>query len=182
MRPYQPEGHWEEITGSSRILDTYPEDTGFKLYRRSLYTFWRRASPPPTMTIFDTPSRDVCIVKSSETNTPLQALSLLNDPQFVEAARVLAEKMLEDKTILSEQIVLAYRRLTGISPNPKVIQLLEQHYTEQKEYFESSPKLAKELLNVGYAFVMNNISPAEVSAMTVVCNTIMSFDETIVKR
>lgn len=182
VKPYQPEGLWEEITGNSVALDTYREDTGENLYRRSLYTFWRRASPPPTMTIFDAPSRDYCIVKRSETNTPLQALSLLNDPQFVEASRVLAEKVLQDKTLVNEQILLAYRQLTGITPDPKVIQLLERHYAEQKIHFENNLELTKELLNIGYSPVKKNRSPAEISAMTVVCNTIMSFDETIMKR
>ena len=173
---------WEEINGNSIILDTYRQDKGDDLYRRSLYTFWRRASPPPTMTIFDAPSRDYCIVKRSETNTPLQALSLLNDPQFVESARVLAERVVQDKNEISEQIILAYRLLTGITPDSEVVQLLEKHYGEQKDHFSKNPEHAKELLAIGYSPVKADKSSAEVSAMTVVCNTIMSFDETITKR
>ncbi len=112
----------------------------------------------------------------------LQALSLLNDPQFVEAARVLAEKVLQEKTKINEQLLLAYRQLTGLTPNAKVIQLLEQHYEEQKVHFKDHPELAKKLLTIGYSPVKVGQSPTDVSAMTVVCNTIMSFDETIMKR
>ncbi|SIT09788.1 Planctomycete cytochrome C [Zobellia uliginosa] len=182
VKPYQPEGLWEEITGNSVYLRSYREDEGDKLYRRSLYTFWRRASPPPTMTIFDAPSRDYCIVKRAETNTPLQALSLLNDPQFVEAARVLAERVVRDKRGIREQIVLAYRLLTGISPDKNTIQLLEEHYAKEKVRFENNPREAKKLLALGYTPVKMGQFPVEVAAMTVVCNTIMSFDETIMKR
>ncbi|OWW26174.1 hypothetical protein B4Q04_00375 [Zobellia sp. OII3] len=182
VKPYQPEGLWEEINGNSRILDTYREDKGDNLYRRSLYTFWRRASPPPTMTVFDAPSRDYCIVKRSETNTPLQALSLLNDPTFVEAARVLAERVVQDKNEISEQIIQAYRLLTGITPESKVVKLLEKHYGEQKIYFSTRSEQVKKLLAIGNAPDRSGMLSVEVAAMTVVCNTIMSFDETITKR
>lgn len=182
VKPYQPLGLWEEITGNSNILDTYRQDSGEQLYRRSIYTFWRRASPPPTMAIFDAPSRDYCIVRRQETNTPLQALALLNDPQFVEAARVLAERVISEKSTVNDQILLAYRLLTGIKPDSKVMELLGRHYLEQKEHFSQNPKLATELLAIGEWVVVEELSPIEVSAMTVVCNNIMNFDETIVKR
>lgn len=181
-KPYQPDGLWAEITGNSRILDQYREDIGQQLYRRGLYTFWRRTLPPPAMVTFDAPTRDVCIVKREETNTPLQALVLLNDPQFFEAARVLAQRVLKEKTTLSDQITLAYRLLTGLKPEIKVVNLLEDHYSEQREQFLQQPKLADELLSVGHFPVDDDLPPHEVSAMSIVCNVIMSFDETIVKR
>lgn len=181
-KPYQPDGLWAEITGNSRILDQYREDIGQQLYRRGLYTFWRRTLPPPAMVTFDAPTRDVCIVKREETNTPLQALVLLNDPQFFEAARVLAQRVLKEKTGLSDQITLAYRLLTGLKPNAKVVNLLEDHYSEQKEQFIQQPQLADELLSVGQFPVDDHLPPDEISAMSIVCNVIMSFDETIMKR
>ncbi len=181
-RPYQPEGLWAEITGNSRFLDKYRMDNGEQLYRRGLYTFWRRTSPPPAMVIFDAPTRDVCIVKREGTNTPLQALVLLNDPQFFEAARVLAEKVISEKTELRDQIILAYRLLTGLFPAVEVTNLLEEHYSEQEEQFIQNPKLANELLAVGSFPINDKLPPHKVSAMSIVCNIMMSFDETIVKR
>ena len=181
-RPYQPEGLWEEITGNSRVLDKYRLDRGEQLYRKGLYTFWRRTSPPPSMITFDAPTRDVCIVKREGTNTPLQALVLLNDPQFFEAARVLAERVISEKTELKDQITLAYRLLTGLFPSTEVANLLEKHYLEQKDLFAQNPELTSGLLSVGDFPIDEKLPPHRVSAMTIVCNVIMSFDETIVKR
>lgn len=181
-RPYQPEGLWAEITGNSRILDKYRMDNGEQLYRRGLYTFWRRTSPPPSMVTFDAPTRDLCIVKREGTNTPLQALVLLNDPQFFEAARVLAERVLAAEKGLKEQITLAHRLLTGLFPQKEVLDLLARHYSEQKEQFSENPELVDQLLGVGHYPTSVKLVSYEVAAMSIVCNVIMSFDETIVKR
>ena len=134
------------------------------------------------MLLFDAPTRDLCIVKRQGTNTPLQALVLLNDPQFFEAARVLAERVIDEEELLKDQIILAYRLLTGLFPAAEVVTLLEEHFTEQKEKFIESPKLVEELLQVGSYPINEKLSPFDVSAMSIVCNIIISFDETIVKR
>lgn len=181
-KPYQPDGLWAEITGNSRILDRYRADIGTQLYRRGLYTFWRRTLPPPSMVTFDAPTRDVCIVKRQETNTPLQALVLLNDPQFFEAARVLAQRALQEKTTIEEQLIHAYRLLTGLRPDNKVIDLLREHYREQEKHFSENPTAVEELLSVGRYPVNEELPGHKVAAMSIVCNLIMSFDETIVKR
>ena len=181
-KPYQPEGLWAEKNSFSRILDKYRIDNGEQLYRRGLYTFWRRTSPPPSMLTFDAPTRDLCIVKREGTNTPLQALVLLNDPQFFEAARVLAERVLAEEKELRDQITLAHRLLTGLFPTAAVLNLLEEHYVEQQKQFTQNPDLTDELLSVGRFPINDKLLAPEVSAMSIVCNVIMSFDETIVKR
>src|SRR5207245_464180 len=107
VKPYQPPGLWRE---QNAFLPVYVADKGEGLYRRSLYTFWRRTSPPPDMTIFDAPSREVCTVRRQATSTPLQPLVLLNDPQFVEAARGLGERMLrEGGASLEDKLVFTFR-------------------------------------------------------------------------
>lgn len=181
VKPYQPAGLWEE-KGEFSQLKYYEQDHGDKLYRRSLYTFWRRTSPPPAMTVFDAPSRDICIVQRQATNTPLQALVLLNDPQFVEAARVLAERVIRESLDLKTGIMLAYRLLTGLKPTEDVLELLLELAKREQLKFSRQPDLAEQLLQVGEWPTTDLLPPANVAAMTIVCSTITSFDECLVKR
>jgi len=181
VRPYQPEGLWSE-KGEFSQLKNYNQDTGPKLYRRGLYTFWRRTSPLPAMTAFDAPTRDICVVSRQQTNTPLQALVLLNDPQFVEAARVLAQKVIASEPDPSTQIILAHRSLTGLKPTPKVLSLLVNLESRERQRFYENKVNAKDLLSVGEYPLIAGQNLTYVAAMTIVCSTIMSFDETIMKR
>lgn len=181
VKPYQPKGLWSE-KGEFSQLKHYVQDHGDKLYRRSLYTFWRRTSPPPSMTTFDAPTRDICLVSRQETNTPLQALVLLNDPQFVEAARVLATRVIRAQPDKTTQIVHAHRLLTGLFPKPEVITLLKELEAGEYKKFEQQPDLANQLLAVGEYPMDVSLNNSEVAAMTIVCSTIMSFDETLIKR
>lgn len=181
VKPYQPAGLWEE-KGEFSQLKNYRQDQGQDLYRRSLYTFWRRSSPPPSMTTFDAPTRDVCIVSRQETNTPLQALVLLNDPTFVEAARILAEKVIRNIPDKTDQIIHAHRLLTGLRPNPEVLTLLSQLAEKEYRKFYQQPERVKQLMQVGDYPYDKSLDLAEVAAMTIVSSTIMSFDETLVKR
>jgi len=181
VKPYQPEGLWSE-KGEFSILKNYNQDKGDNLYRRGLYTFWRRTSPPPSMTTFDAPSREVCIVSRQETNTPLQALVLLNDPQYVEAARLLAERVIRAVPDKKGQIVQAHRLLTGLHPQAEVISLLRELETRENEKFEQNPVLAEKLMEVGEYPWDKSLAASKVAAMTIVCSTIMSFDETLIKR
>src|SRR5207247_8180881 len=136
VKPYQPAGLWEE-SGTDK---TYVQDTGEKLYRRSLYTFWRRTSPPPSLTSFDAPSREVCTARRETTTTPLQALVLLNDPQIIEAARVLAERLVRERgPDLDARIVAAFRVLTGRRPEVREREILRRLYQDQLAYFTSDP-------------------------------------------
>lgn len=181
VRPYQPKGLWSE-KGEFSQLKHYEQSHGADLYRRSLYTFWRRTSPPPSMTTFDAPTRDICIASRQETNTPLQALVLLNDPQFVEAARVLAESVIRETRDKTNPIVRAYRLLTGLQPKPETVNLLSE--LEEKEYqkYRVQPEQSRALLDVGEFPPDRSLDQAKVAAMTIVCSTIMSFDETLVQR
>lgn len=181
VKPYQPPGLWEE-KGEFTVLKAYVRDSGEDLYRRSLYTFWRRTSPPPSMTTFDAPSREVCTPQRLPTNTPLQALVLLNDPQFVEASRVLAERVMKMEPEEEKQIQLAYRLLTGLKPKPEVVDLMLDLLRQEKQRYRSQPEQARALLQVGDHPADTKLGSAELAATTVVCSTILSFDETLMKR
>ncbi|MDH5604265.1 MAG: DUF1553 domain-containing protein, partial [Cyclobacteriaceae bacterium] len=183
VKPYQPEGLWIELGNFSYFLMRYKEDKGKKLYRRSMYTFIRRTSPPPYMTTFDAPSREVCTVDRPRTNTPLQALILLNDPQFVEASKVLAERMATlGKESLDDQITVGFRLATGRRPESREIAVLRGMYNNELERFSDHPKEAEELLQVG-EYVMNKEKDrVSLAALTMVANTILNHDEAYMKR
>src|SRR5262249_52711557 len=126
VKTYQPPGLWEEIAD---ITTKYVPDTGESLYRRSLYTFWKRTAGPPAMMTFDASPREMCTVKLSRTNTPLQALTLLNDVTFVEASRVLAERVMSDDRLSTKQrIALTFRLATSRQPRPEELEILYQGY------------------------------------------------------
>lgn len=183
VKPYQPEGLWSEKSFFSEVLTHYEPGTGDDLYRRSMYTFWRRTSPPPSMILFDAPTRDNCTVRRQQTNTPLQALVLLNDPQFVEAARVLAGQTIAAfPQDVSNQLTDAYRRLSGFSPKTEVLALLKEMYNKEIAAFTQSPEEASKLITTGEAPTQRGINKIQHAALTVVVNTMMSFDEVVYKR
>ena len=181
VKPYQPAGLWSE-KGEFSVLKNYEQDHGEKLYRRGLYTFWRRTSPLPSMSLFDAPNRDNCTVIRQQTNTPLQALVLMNDPQFVEASRVLSERVIREKTTKRDQILHAHRLLTGKRPTDEVLALLVRLEQETREKFATNGDFVKDLLSVGEYPLDSSLPSLEVAAMTVVNNTLISLDETIMKR
>lgn len=179
VKPYQPEGLWE-ATGTGK---SYTQDHGEKLYRRSLYTFWKRTAPPPSMLTFDAMSREVCTAKRDATATPLQSLVLLNDPQFVEAARVLGEKLLKqfpkDEAARNRE---AFRTLTGRTPDKAESKILAKLYTEQKAEFAKNPDGAVKLLAVGESKRDETLPPADFAAMATLVNAIMNFDEFVAQQ
>ena len=182
VKPYQPPGLWAEKSEFT-ILKKYEPDTDGNQYRRSLYTFWRRTSPPPAMTLFDAPARDNCTVRRQRTSTPLQALVLLNDPQFVEAARVLAERvMIQHPSDTATQITQAYRMLSGKKPDEKTLDLLVQLYTDAVADFQQTSEDAASFLSVGEAARTQSLDVAAHAALAVVVNMIMSFDEVVNKK
>ena len=183
VKPYQPDGLWIEKSFFSKILLTYKQDEGQDLFRRSMYTFVRRTSPPPAMTIFDQPNREVCTIKRENTNTPLQALVLLNDPQFVEAARVLAERIqVEGGDDFKSQITYAFRLATGRSPDKEEIQVLQDLYEDQYNIYESDITASKELLGVGATKADLKASIPHTAALAMVTSAIMNHDEAYMKR
>jgi hypothetical protein len=179
VKPYQPAGLWEAAgTGGE-----YVPDTGDKLYRRSLYTFLKRTAPPPAMLTFDATSHEVCTAKREATTTPLQALVLLNDPQFVEAARVLAGGLLKAlPTDGPARIRRAFRLLTARAPDAAEMRILNQLFAEQEQWFAANPGDAAKLLATGAAKVEETAQPAEFAALTTVVSALMNFDEFIVER
>lgn len=180
VMPYQPAGLWEEAgTGKS-----YAQAKGEGLYRRSLYTFWRRTSPPPNMVTFDATGREVCTARRERTATPLQALVMLNDPQFVEAARVLAEKSLKQQPAVTHeaQIQTIFRVLTSRSPSARELEILTRLFREQKTRFDATPEAAKAFLGVGDSPRDEQLNVSELAALTVVVKAIMNFDECVTKR
>ncbi len=179
VKPYQPVGLWEAAGTGAK----YSQDTGDKLYRRSLYTFVKRTSPPPSLLTFDATSREVCTAKRETTTTPLQALVLMNDPQFVEASRVLGERLLKtfpgDK---NAQIREAFRKLTGRLPDEKEIAILQQLFAEQKEFYAKETGEADKLLATGESKRDDKLPRADFAATTMLVNTIMNFDEFVMER
>ncbi len=177
--PYQPAGLWEESgTGKS-----YSQSTGDGLYRRSLYTFWRRTAPPPSMLTFDATSREVCTARREPTGTPTQALVLLNDPQYIEAARVLAQKLLVKHGLAGrESFTEAFRLATSRGPNERELQVLERLYSEQRTAFAADATRATALLDIGESKRDESLDAASHAALTVLVQTLMNLDECVVKR
>ena len=183
VRPYQPEGLWIEKGNFSHKLLRYKVTRGDSLYRRSLYTFVKRTSPHPAMTAFDAPNRDVCIIKRENTNTPLQALVLLNDPQFVECSKVLAQRVqMEAGTDLGSQIDHAFMLVTGRRLKPKEQSLFEELFQQQTQYFQSNPQAVNDLLTVGDFKINTQLSSTKTAALTVVASTMFNHDEAYMKR
>jgi hypothetical protein len=179
VKPYQPAGLWEQ-SGTGK---TYTQDQGLKLYRRSLYTFWRRTSPPPAMMTFDAVSREVCTAKRDVTATPLQALVLLNDPQFVEAARALAERLLKRfPASEADRTREAFRALIGRHPDETEARILTRLFAEQKDLFAKDLDRATRFLGVGDSDFDENLPRAELAAMTTVVSAIMNLEEFVVVR
>ena len=178
VKPYQPAGLWKEKSGRE-----YVPDTGDGLYRRSLYTFWKRTSPPPSMITFDASRRNQCIVRRQSTSTPLQALVLLNDPQFVEASRILAERvLLEAGPSIEEQVTLTFRLLTSRHPSKDELNILLATYSDQFEAFIKEPESAQSLLSIGDKPANTSLNPVEWAAHMMVASTIMNLDASIIKR
>ena len=177
VKPYQPDGLWKEKSGR-----TYETDKDDGLYRRSLYTYWKRTSPPPSMMIFDAAKRDVCVAQRQLTNTPTQALVLLNDTQFVEAARFLAQRMLSYGARLSDQLKFGFRLCTGRIPTNDELQIITNLYFQQKAIFQADKKSAIDFLSTGNQSKDLSLPPVSTAATCVVASMLLNFDETISKR
>ncbi|MCA9038984.1 MAG: PSD1 domain-containing protein [Planctomycetaceae bacterium] len=183
VKPYQPAGLWKVVAYTSSNTANFTKDGGPALYRRSMYTFWKRTSPPPSMTTFDAPSRETCTVKRERTNTPLQALNLLNDIQFVEAARKFAERVIkEGGDTTADRVIFGYRWSTSHFPDEQEISILSELYEMNLQEFKNDPTSAEQLLTVGDSPRDETIDPAELAAWTMVANTLLNLDETIVKE
>ncbi|MEO0531220.1 MAG: DUF1553 domain-containing protein, partial [Planctomycetota bacterium] len=184
VRPYQPAGLWIEKSNFSKNLLEYTAGTGDELYRRSLYTFVRRTSPPPSMNVFDAPNRSVCTVKRESTNTPLQPLVLMNDPQFVESARVLAAQVSRAESEADRRLRDVYLSLTNQEASDDEFATLQSLYEASLARFENVPEAADKLLQVGeHPFkAESSEESAKVAALTIVANTLMNYDAFYMQR
>ena len=180
VKPYEPPGLWEAV--SLNNAQKYVQDTGESNYRRSLYTFWKRQSPPPNMLIFDAPTREYCIVRRPRTNTPLQALDLLNDPQFVEASRAFGQRIMrEGGRKPSDRAAYAFRVATARRPDSKELKVLLEVYERQLDEFRRSPERLEEFLTVGSFQPDAGCDRAELAAWATVASLLLNLDETVTK-
>jgi hypothetical protein len=177
VNPYQPTGVWEDATfGNIR----YTQDHGEKLYRRSVYTFWRRIVGPTLF--FDAGSRQLCTVKNIRTNQPLHALATLNDTTFVEAARVLAERAMLGANSPEERLALAFRHVLARGPKPDELKVLLASLERQRGEFQSDPEAAKKMASVGEWKRNEGLDVIEHAAYTGVCLAILNLDEALCKE
>ena len=176
VRPYMPPRIWRSISNN-----TYKQDKGDKLYRRSLYTYWRRTIPPPTMLTFNAAEREVCIVRKDQTITPLQALTLMNNVTFVESARHLAERILKQSDLANEEerITYAFKAILSRPPSSRELALLKEDFLHHEEIFSKNPQAVGQLLKVGEKQNDPKLPSATLAAYAMVASTIFNLDEAI---
>ena len=176
VRPYMPPRIWRSISNN-----TYKQDKGDKLYRRSLYTYWRRTIPPPTMLTFNAAEREVCIVRKDQTITPLQALTLMNNVTFVESARHLAERILKQSDLANEEerITYAFKAILSRPPSSRELALLKEDFLHHEEIFSKNPQAVGQLLKVGEKPNDPKLPSATLAAYAMVASTIFNLDEAI---
>jgi len=175
--PYMPPGLWESVSNAK-----YYPSCADDLYRRSLYTYWRRTTPPPMMTGFNAANREVCIVRNEKTNTPLHALTLMNNVVFVEAARVMAERMLEERAILEAQVADGFQRVTARRPDAQELASLCAAYYAFEARFEQHPEAAHTLLRTGDRPHRSTFDEVQLASMTLVASAILNLDEAIMRN
>ncbi len=182
VRTYQPDNIWEPVGFSGSNTARYTRDSGEALYRRSLYTFWKRTAPPPSMTTFDAPPRESFCVRRERSNTPLQSLVLMNDIQHVEAARNFAQRILtEGGTTDPERLAFAWRCTTGRTPSPTESQLVLETLKKQRARYLSAPEDATKLITFGESKPASTLAAPELAAWTLTANLLLNLDETLNK-
>jgi hypothetical protein len=182
VKPYQPPGLWLELNDRPGYSHAYQHDSGTNLSRRSLYTYWKRASPPPAMSTFDAPDREICTLARPNTNTPLQALVLMNDPTFVEAARTLATRVgLRHPDDVPAAIRSAFEGVTSRLPSEAEIAILHHAYDAELARFSRDEQAARELITVGESPCDPTLAPAKLAALTIVASVILNLDEAVTK-
>jgi hypothetical protein len=180
VKPYEPANLWEGNRFGN--LAKYVQDKGEGLYRRSLYMFWKRTANPPNMTVFDMPSREYCVLKRSRTDTPLQALDLMNDPTYLEASRVLAEHMMQDGgSTPVDRITYAFHRATCRNPTGVELRILLGGFKKQLDRYREDPKAAETFVSVGDWPRDAKLDVSELAAYTMTCSVILNLDEMVNK-
>lgn len=177
VRPYQPEGLWKEIASTTE----YEQSTGRDLYRRSLYTYWKRTVAPSTLATFDAGNRETCVIRRPRTNTPLQALALLNDTIFVEAARTLAEHLLLEQPNDSQRFERLYLTVLARKPRDEEVAILSRALQTARSRFNSSPQSAAKLLEIGDSPRSQQVDEVEHASWTYLCNLVLNLDEAVTR-
>ena len=179
--PYQADGSmWKSL---NNFLPEYKADTGVGRHRRSLYTFWRRTTTPPNMMAFDAASRDVCAARRTPTNTPLQPLVLMNDPQFVEAALALGRRILkEGGTTVESRVAWAFREVSGRNPSGTELPLLVALFEEQQAIFAADPSKAEALLKTGANASADSLPPTDLAAAATTASALYNLDASLMQR
>jgi uncharacterized protein DUF1553 len=180
VKPYQPEGLWEDVSYNAE--ETYVPDRDDGLWRRSLYTYWKRQVPPPALLTLDANTREKCVVRRSRTNTPLQALVVLNDVTYVEAARALAALTLKQPADDELRLRAMFRGAVSRWPEPFELQVLADLLARQRRAFVAEPAAAEKLIQVGASPRASSLDPGELAAWTLVAQTILNLDEVITRR
>ena len=178
VKPYQPAGLWKELSGQD-----YVQDKGEKLYRRSLYTFWKRSSPPPSLMNFDAAGREACVVRDTRTNTPLQALDLMNDVTYLEASRKLAERVMKERrSSADERIALAFRLVVARGPTPREARVLGDALASYLDEYKANPEAAAKYLSQGESPRDEELDVSELAAYATLASMMLNMDETITKE
>ena len=179
VKPYQPDGLWEDVSVERR--EKYVADSGDGLYRRSMYTFWKRTCPPPGMSTFDAPDRESCVIRRSRTNTPLQALVLLNDPTYIEAARKLAERVCLAAESDHDRLRTAFYIVLARYPDEEELATLQQAVLSARDHFSANPDAAEKLLAIGASPRTDKVPAAELASWTTAMSMLLNLDEAISK-
>lgn len=179
VKIYQPEGLWSEFATDKE----YELAKGTDLYRRSLYAYWKRTVAPPAMMTFDATTREMCTVRRAHTNTPTQALALMNDVMYVEASRVLAERMIhEGGSDTNERIRKGLRLLLSRQPSESELEVLKQSLTAYRKQFDDDPSAAAQLISLGESAAAEDIEPTELAAWTMLASVLLNLDEAVTRR
>ena len=181
VKPYQPENIWEPVGFGGSNTRNYIQDHGESLYRRSLYTFWKRTAPPPNMTSFDAPNRESYCLRRERSNTPLQALTLMNDVQFFEASRNFAQRVLQSATSMDARITVLFRSATGRFPNAQEAEIIRQSVEKHLAAYTAKPEEAQKAISYGESKPDEKLNPAELAAWTMAANLVMNLDEGVTK-
>ncbi|MFZ9856408.1 MAG: DUF1553 domain-containing protein, partial [Limisphaerales bacterium] len=182
VKPYQPEGVWEAVAMPESNTKRYERDSGDALYRRSLYTFWKRAAPPASMEIFNAPSREVSCTRRERTNTPLQALATLNDPQFIEAARRLAEMAWTEASGNPHRAVERVSERLLLRPmTPEEQGMVRRSFDEFSAFYRGRPEAADQLMGLGELRPAGVVPTPDLAALTLVANQLFNLDEVLNK-
>jgi hypothetical protein len=182
VKPYQPEGLWEQLS-AFQGQKLFERSKGEDLWRRSVYSYWKRTVPPPSLTIFDAPTREACVVRRQMSSTPLQALALLNDEMYVETARKFAERIIkEGGATPSQRLFWAVRAATSRRASGTEVRILEHGLQRRLGQYRADPAAAQKLLRAGEAPVNKTISPTLLAAYTTTASVILNLDEVITRQ